>query len=297
MILKAQVAGTVFVGLLYGLSSLARPFFPIAGDYSYNDHELRYLDNIWSRLVRPYFRNFSATKVDCVILMGYQILSALLKPVSADRESYRADLLLNKVFLDGTVARARTPQAQGEVVERVLAASVQPGELPGWSARWIVSRTEVLLGEFGGCLEGLRAGMRAGEWKCAEDGTGIMPVRLILIFRCASLTRLEQAVLFGFWTDLITIFSKTVPNRKPSSFRPSTPANSRNRSDGRSKPLRCLHLPRIDGDEDDYDWRRRWTAHLELASDDDGGNSGRSILFPSLLSEGSRNRSVRSFSS
>ena len=176
-ILKAQVAGSVFVGLLYGLTSLTRPFFPLPGNYGYNDHELKYLDNIWSKLVEPFWGNFIDTKVDEVIIAGWNVLGALVKTPLVDREAYRANLLLNQVLLDGSVARARTPTAKQEVVSKVLAATVQPEQLPGWSARWIVSRTEGLLGKFSYCLENLKEGMVGVDWKCTEEGTRIMPVR------------------------------------------------------------------------------------------------------------------------
>lgn len=183
-ILKAQIASSIFVGILYGLSSLARPFYPMAGNYAYNDHEISYLDVVWNNLFDPFFVNFTDSKVDEVMIAGWKILNAVVHPQPSDRTAPpRADVLLNSVLLDGSVARARTDAAKQDLVARVLAATVQPEQVIGWSSRWVVSRTEKLLGCFEYCLGNLKQEMIGVEWKCDEDGARIMPVRLSFRFR------------------------------------------------------------------------------------------------------------------
>lgn len=138
---KDRAYALTLAGTLYGLNvlNLGLPATP-AGDA-----QLENLDFVWDRVVAVALRGAMGSLDTEIAAVGWAILAALVKAPAAGAPLPMLDALINRAFLDGVPAKGKVVPT-GELARRAFAAATQPDQIPGWAARWTVSRAAKVLG-------------------------------------------------------------------------------------------------------------------------------------------------------
>ncbi|GAA5850364.1 hypothetical protein JCM8547_001847 [Rhodosporidiobolus lusitaniae] len=127
--------------------------------------QMEHFDLVFARLVAPYLPRMARTGVsqDAPVI-GWTLLSSLLRPRTTNDSKAVLEALVNPAFLNGSLAGSPaaavlTPAAAAAAAGKVelltaaaLQSAVQPGRVPGWGREWVRERVEKVLKVVEACL-------------------------------------------------------------------------------------------------------------------------------------------------
>ncbi|GAA5946369.1 hypothetical protein JCM3775_004770 [Rhodotorula graminis] len=84
-------------------------------------------------------------------VLGWQLLSSIVRPRTDEDRSATLDKLVNTAFLDGQLA-SLSKGKQALFVASALDRALQPQHVPGWGRSWVTTRVDKVLELFEACL-------------------------------------------------------------------------------------------------------------------------------------------------
>lgn len=150
--MRSKVLLRVLVGLIFALS--IEPHLPLAlpgvPEIDKSQREVEYFDRVWTKLVEKQLTLALESVCDETAVIAFNILAAIVKEPSTT--PLDPTILLVDGFLDGTLARIRSPITVPRAVAPIMDGACDEMVLSGWSVDWTTRRAGVILELFGKCL-------------------------------------------------------------------------------------------------------------------------------------------------
>lgn len=147
----AGIAYGATVHILHGISPVRDPAAPI--DPPTSPRRLEQFDFVAKELLKTYLPLATASPPvsASVAVLGWELLSNIVRPRTAQDRGATLDKLVNSAFLDGTLAglaQDKVPLFLASAMDR----AVQPKDVPGWGVTWITTRVDKVLELLEACL-------------------------------------------------------------------------------------------------------------------------------------------------
>ncbi|GAA5885987.1 hypothetical protein JCM6882_004223 [Rhodosporidiobolus microsporus] len=161
----AKALTLAFCATVYGLTvyirhgtSAVRPAEAAEGDLNapLSVKQLAYYDLVFTKLLSAFLPKITHTTVSQETpTIGWQLLSSVLRPRTANDARATLEALVNPAFLNGSLSQGiapRAPERQMLLTAAALSGAVQPGRVPAWGVEWVEKNVEKVLELFEQCL-------------------------------------------------------------------------------------------------------------------------------------------------